>query len=108
GTLQSLFEFQTQVALLTGMEVGNASMYDGATSCAEAVAMAHRITRRGKAVLSGPLHPHYREVCETYAQFSGLKVEALKPTPGVADPIDLDDETPCVVVQYPDFFGALP
>ncbi len=107
GTLQSLFEFQTQVALLTGMEVANASMYDGATACAEAVAMAHRITRRGKAVLSGGLHPHYREVCETYAQFSGLAVEALKPTPGIADPIDLDGETACVVVQYPDFFGEL-
>ncbi|HUB94772.1 MAG TPA: glycine dehydrogenase, partial [Stellaceae bacterium] len=72
GTLQALFEFQTQVALLTGMEVANASMYDGATACAEAVAMAHRITRRGKAILSGALHPHYRAVCETYAQFSGL------------------------------------
>jgi glycine dehydrogenase subunit 1 len=107
GTLQALFEFQTQVALLTGMEVANASLYDGATACAEAVAMAHRITRRGKALLSGALHPHYREVCETYAQFSGLQVEALKPTPGVADPIDLDDETACVVVQYPDFFGEL-
>ena len=107
GTLQSLFEFQTQVALLTGMEVANASLYDGATSCAEAVAMAHRITRRSKAVLSGGLHPHYREVCETYAQFSGLEVRALKPTPGVADPIDIDDETACVVVQYPDFFGEL-
>ena len=107
GTLQSLFEFQTQVALLTGMEVANASLYDGATACAEAVAMAHRVTRRGKAVLSGALHPHYREVCQTYAQFSGLQVEALKPTPGVADPIDLDNETACVVVQYPDFFGEL-
>jgi glycine dehydrogenase subunit 1 len=107
GTLQALFEFQTQVALLTGMEVANASMYDGATACAEAVAMAHRITRRSKAILSGALHPHYRAVCETYAQFSGLSVEALKPVPGEADPIDLDDETACVVVQYPDFFGEL-
>jgi glycine dehydrogenase subunit 1 len=107
GTLQSLFEFQTQVALLTGMEVANASLYDGATACAEAVAMAHRITRRGKAILSGGLHPHYREVCETYAQFSGFEVQALKPTPGFADPIDLDGETACVVVQYPDFFGEL-
>src|ERR687898_2044510 len=60
GTLQYLFEFQTQVALLTGMEVANASLYDGATACAEAVAMAGRITRRDKAVLSGGLHPHYR------------------------------------------------
>jgi len=107
GTLQALFEFQTQVALLTGMEVANASMYDGATACAEAVAMAHRVTRRSKAILSGALHPHYRAVCETYAQFSGLKVEALSPLPGQADPIDLDGDTACVVVQYPDFFGEL-
>jgi glycine dehydrogenase subunit 1 len=107
GTLQALFEFQTQVALLTGMEVANASMYDGATACAEAVAMAHRITRRNKAILSGALHPHYREVCATYAQFSRLEVEALKPMPGHADPIDIDGDTACVVVQYPDFFGEL-
>jgi glycine dehydrogenase subunit 1 len=107
GTLQSLFEFQTQVALLTGMEVANASMYDGATSCAEAVAMAHRITRRGKAVLSGVLHPHYREVCETYAQFSGLTVAARDPTPGAAEDFVIDGDTACVVVQNPDFFGAL-
>src|ERR1700757_361374 len=107
GTLQYLFEFQTQVALLTDMEVANASLYDGATACAEAVTMANRLTRRGQAILSGGLHPHYREVCETYAQFSGLEVQALKPTPGLADPIDLDGETACVVVQYPDFFGQL-
>ena len=75
GTLQYLFEFQTQVALLTGMEVANASLYDGATACAEAVLMASRVTRRGKAVLSGGLHPHYREVCETYARFAGNRVE---------------------------------
>src|ERR1700722_9017602 len=89
GTLQALFEFQTQVALLTGMEVANASMYDGATACAEAVAMAHRITRRGKAVLSGGLHPHYREVCETYAQFSGLEIVVLNPEPGKIEDIDI-------------------
>src|SRR5262245_19689379 len=62
GTLQYLFEFQTQVALLTGMEVANASMYDGSTAAAEAVLMAHRITKRRKAVLSGGVHPHYAEV----------------------------------------------
>ncbi|MBV9555004.1 MAG: aminomethyl-transferring glycine dehydrogenase subunit GcvPA [Alphaproteobacteria bacterium] len=107
GTLQALFEFQTQVALVTRMDVANASLYDGATACAEAVAMAHRITRRGKAILSGALHPHYRTVCQTYAQFSGLQVEALKPTPGRADPIDIDGDTACIVVQYPDFFGEL-
>ena len=61
GTLQYLFEFQTQVALLTGMEVANASMYDGSTAAAEAVLMAHRVTRRRKAVLAGNLHPHYRD-----------------------------------------------
>jgi glycine dehydrogenase subunit 1 len=107
GTLQSLFEFQTQVALLTGMEVANASLYDGATACAEAVAMTHRITRRGKAVLSGALHPHYREVCETYAQFSGLTVAALEPVPGRFENIDIDNDTACIVVQNPDFFGEL-
>jgi glycine dehydrogenase subunit 1 len=107
GTLQSLFEFQTHVALLTGMEVANASLYDGATACAEAVAMAHRVTRRGKAVLSGGLHPHYREVCETYAQFSGLEIKAFEATPGIADLIDIDNDTACVVVQNPDFFGEL-
>jgi glycine dehydrogenase subunit 1 len=109
GTLQSLFEFQTQVALLTGMDVANASLYDGATACAEAVAMAHRITRRGKAVLSGGLHPHYREVCETYAQFSALEVRALDPMPGAAEDLArlIDGDTACVVVQNPDFFGEL-
>ena len=82
GTLQYLFEFQTQVALLTSMEVANASLYDGATACAEAVAMAGRVTRRNKAVLSGGLHPHYRSVCETYARFSGEQIEAQDPAPG--------------------------
>jgi len=109
GTLQALFEFQTQVALLTGMDVANASLYDGATACAEAVAMAHRVTRRGKAVLSGGLHPHYREVCRTYAQFSGLTVAAEPPMPGTAEDLAarIDGDTACVVVQNPDFFGEL-
>ncbi|HVH77788.1 MAG TPA: aminomethyl-transferring glycine dehydrogenase subunit GcvPA [Stellaceae bacterium] len=109
GTLQALFEFQTQVALLTGMEVANASMYDGATACAEAVAMAHRVTRRPKAILSGALHPHYRQVCETYAQFSGLQVDALEPRPGMAEELtaEIDGDTACIVVQNPDFFGSL-
>ena len=71
GTLQVLFEFQTQVALLTGMEVANASMYDGSTACGEAMLMAHRVTRRNKAVISGGLHPHYAEVCATLARFAG-------------------------------------
>ena len=78
GTLQYLFEFQTQVGLLTGMEVANASLYDGATACAEAVAMANRITRRKKSILSGGLHPHYRETAATNARFAATET-ALQP-----------------------------
>ena len=73
GTLQYLFEFQTQVALLTGMEVANASLYDGSTATAEAVLMAQRITKRPKAILSGGLHPHYAETVETLARSRGSR-----------------------------------
>ena len=109
GTLQYLFEFQTQVALLTGMEVANASLYDGATACAEAVMMANRLTGRKRAVLSGGLHPHYREVCETYARFVGFDLAAQQPAPGEAEDLArlLDAGTSCVVVQNPDFWGEL-
>jgi len=108
GTLQYLFEFQTQVALLTGMEVANASLYDGATSCAEAVMMANRVTSRKKAVLSGGLHPHYREVCETYGRFVGFELSAHDPVPGGEDFADgVDRGTSCVVVQNPDFYGEV-
>jgi glycine dehydrogenase subunit 1 len=109
GTLQYLFEFQTQVALLTGMEVANASLYDGATACAEAVMMANRVTRRRKAVLSGGLHPHYREVCETYGRFVGFELAALDPTLGTAEDLAarIDGDTSCVVVQNPDFYGEI-
>jgi len=107
GTLQYLFEFQTQVALLTGMEVANASLYDGATACAEAVMMANRVTGRRKAVLSGGLHPHYREVCATYARFVGFELFAQDPGRS-EDPAQLvDRDTSCVVVQNPDFFGEV-
>ena len=82
GTLQYLFEFQTQVALLTGMEVANASLYDGSTACAEAVMMANRVTGRKRAVLSGGLHPHYREACATYARFVGLRARHTRPDAG--------------------------
>src|SRR5262249_57360240 len=75
GTLQMLFEFQTQVALITGMDVANASLYDGASACAEAVMMANRLTRRKKAVLSGGLHPHYREATATHARFLALPLD---------------------------------
>ncbi len=80
GTLQYLFEFQTQVAVLTGMDVANASMYDGSTGCGEAVLMAHRITRRRKAVLSGGLHPHYADVVRTLSRHGGRRGrDALPP-----------------------------
>src|SRR5258708_28139684 len=79
GTLQYLFEFQTQVTLLTCMEVANASMYDGSTGAAEAVLMAHRRTRRHKALLSGGLHPHYRGVIQTAARWEGYRAVAVTP-----------------------------
>jgi glycine cleavage system P protein (glycine dehydrogenase) subunit 1 len=109
GTLQSLFEFQTQVALITEMEVANASMYDGATATAEAAMMANRVTHRKKAILAGDLHPQYREVVETYGRFNGFAVEALPPSLATQDDLAarIDKETSCVIVQNPGFFGAL-
>ena len=109
GTLQTLFEFQTQVALLTGMDVANASMYDGSTACAEAVMMAARVTRRNKAVMAGGVHPHYVEASKTLAKYSDVKISVTDPD--VADlsavMAAIDDETACVVVQTPDVFGRL-
>jgi glycine dehydrogenase subunit 1 len=109
GTLQYLFEFQTQVANLTGMEVANASMYDGSTGTAEAVLMAHRVTKRRKAVLSGGLHPQYRGVVETVSHMAEDTVVALPPDPmGTEAILDaIDAETSCVVVQSPSFYGNL-
>ncbi|MEN5083619.1 aminomethyl-transferring glycine dehydrogenase subunit GcvPA [Bosea sp. TWI1241] len=109
GTLQYLFEFQTQVAALTGMEVANASMYDGSTGTGEAVLMAHRVTRRRKAVLSGGLHPHYAEVVRTLSRMAGDAVVSLPPDLRAQEDIlaAIDDETSCVVVQSPDVFGNL-
>ena len=108
GTLQYLFEFQTQVAALTGMEVANASMYDGSTAAAEAVMMAHRITGRPKAVLSGGVHPHYAEAIATLAHVAGVEVvrqpAAVDGEVGVVPAID--GETACVVVQTPNVFGT--
>jgi glycine dehydrogenase subunit 1 len=109
GTLQVLFEFQTQVAALTGLPVANASMYDGSTACAEAVLMAHRVTRRGKAVLSGGLHPHYAATTRTLAHSAGVTVErlaaAVDAEAAVLEAIDRD--TACVVVQTPNVFGTV-
>ena len=109
GTLQALFEFQTQVAMLTGMEVANASMYDGSTAAAEAVLMAHRITKRRKAVLAGNLHPHYRATIETVSAMAEDAVVALPPHPeGPGENFEIDADTSCVVVQFPDLYGHLP
>ena len=109
GTLQYLFEFQTQVALITGMEVANASMYDAATACAEAAAMASRITRRRRVLVAGDVHPHYAQVVATALQFTGIEVELLAPDPlGLEDLIGrIDGATACVLVQNPGFFGRL-
>ena len=109
GTLQYLFEFQTQVAMLTGMEVANASLYDGSTATAEAVEMARRITRRAKVVLCGGLHPHYSATISTLAKLSGGEIIAVPRRPGEREELAhlIDGETACVVVQSPDVFGLL-
>lgn len=111
GTLQCLFEFQTQVAQLTGMEVANASLYDGSTGCGEAVLMSRRLTKRKKSILSGNLHGHYGDVVKTLTRFTDDQVVCLSPNPDnpQAD-LDallsaVDAETACVVVQNPNVFG---
>lgn len=108
GTLQYLYEFQTQVSLLTGMDISNASMYDGSTAAAEAVSMAKRITKRSRVVLSNTIHPHYADVIKTvsgvdnndfiYNRSFSINIDNLFN--------DVDDNTACVVVQNPDFFGS--
>ena len=112
GTLQMLFEFQTQVARLLGTDVANASMYDGSTACWEAIVMARRITKRGKALLSAGLHPHYVSVAKTMATFTGDLLDTAIPTLTADTDADrliaaIDDDTSCVVVQYPDILGRI-
>lgn len=109
GTLQVLFEFQTQVALVTGMDVANASMYDGASATAEAVLMARRVTKRDRVVLSGSLHPHYRDTVRTVTRFTDAEVVGNKPDPAKFGDLAalIDDRTACLVVQNPDVFGRL-
>ncbi|CAH0350537.1 MAG: aminomethyl-transferring glycine dehydrogenase subunit GcvPA [Sphingobium sp.] len=112
GTLQVLFEFQTQVARLFGCDVANASMYDGSTACWEAIGMARRITKRGKALLSSGLHPHYVSVAKTMAKFTGDQLVYDTPTAEAAADIEtliagIDRDTSCVVVQYPDILGRI-
>lgn len=109
GTLQYLFEFQTQVAMITGMEVASASHYDGATACAEAVLMARRITKRNRVVLSGGLHPHYGATVKTDLQFLDALLVDLPADPVLDEDLakQIDENTACVVVQTPDVFGRL-
>jgi glycine dehydrogenase subunit 1 len=100
GTLQYLFEFQTQICMLTGMEVANASMYDGSTGTAEAVLMAARVTGRKRVVLSRQLHPQYAETVRTTCEMADIEVVD-------ADATALDEHTACFVVQNPDFYGSI-
>ncbi len=112
GTLQSIFEFQTMICELTGMEVANASMYDGSTAAAEAVMMAVRLTGRRSVAVARSVHPEYREVLSTYALHQGLPLTTL---PFKADGrIDIKEleatitsDTACVLVQSPNFFGTI-
>jgi glycine dehydrogenase subunit 1 len=111
GTLQAIFEFQTLVCQLTGMEVANASMYDGSTALAEAVLMAERVTRRSKVVACGAIHPEYLEVITTYVQHAGIELLQADVDPATGQTsgqIDiLDDKTAALVVQSPNFFGCI-
>lgn len=112
GTLQTIFEFQTLVCQLTGMEVANASMYDGSTALAEAVLMAERVTRRAKVIASSAVHPEYLEVVKTYVQHAGIDLELVsfdshtgQTATALANAVD--DQTAALVVQSPNFFGCV-
>ena len=112
GTLQAIFEFQTLVCQLTGMDIANASMYDGSTALAEAVLMAERVTRRSKVIASLAVHPQYLEVAHTYVQHAGIELQHAPFDPqtgqtplGAFDKID--DQTAAIVVQSPNFFGCI-
>jgi glycine dehydrogenase subunit 1 len=112
GTLQTIFEFQTLVCELTGLEVANASMYDGSTALAEAVLMAERVTRRSKVVASEAIHPQYLEVVRTYVQHAGIDLEVVsfdKQSGQAGEKLaaSIDDKTAAVVVQSPNFLGCV-
>src|SRR6185437_13871909 len=111
GTLQAIFEFQTLVCQLTGMEVANASMYDGSTALAEAALMAERVTKRSKVIACGAIHPEYLDVVTTYVQHAGIEVlraEFAAATGQTSDVVRLiDGQTAALVVQSPNFFGCI-
>ncbi len=109
GTLQTLFEFQTQVAALTAMDVANASMYDGSTACGEAALMACRITRRKTVILSGGLHPHYADTTRTVCEAAGIKVIQMPAAvDGEEKTLDkLSEDVACIIAQSPNVFGTV-
>ncbi len=112
GTLQAIFEYQTLICQLTGMDVANASMYDGASACAEAVLMAVRLTRRKKVLLSKALNPRYRETVATYCRYLDLNLtDVSAASDGRTDLVslskNLDDDTAAVVIGYPNYFGVV-
>jgi glycine dehydrogenase subunit 1 len=112
GTLQAIFEFQTMICELTGMDVANASMYDGSTGAAEALLMAVRVTGRKSALVARSVHPEYREVMRTYTQHQGLPiVEFGFSANGRVDLAEIEkkigDDTACVLIQSPNFFGTI-
>jgi glycine dehydrogenase subunit 1 len=113
GTLQAIFEFQTMICELTGMEIANASMYDGSTGAAEAILMAMRVTGREQSVITRTLHPEYREVIHTYLHHRGFPIQFVgyKEDSGEVNLEELDravtDQTACVVIQSPNFFGSV-
>jgi len=109
GTLQYIFEFQTLICQLTGMEVANASMYDGSTATAEAYLMARRVTRRDKIVVGRSVHPEYREVARTYSKHNDSEIVEIgyDETGRITGLEALDDKTAALVVQSPNFFGCI-
>ena len=109
GTLQALFEFQTQVAQLTGMEVANASMYDGSTACAEAVLMACRLTRRTRVHVASGVHPHYRETTANQCRLRNIELQLCPSRPGRDEDVavNMDENSAAIVVQSPNVFGEI-
>jgi glycine dehydrogenase subunit 1 len=103
GTLQIIYEYQTMISRITGMDIANASMYDGGSACAEAVLMAHRIARgkKNKCLISNKLNPEYKEVIKTYCWAQNVEVEWFDELP-----VSTEDYF-CVLVQYPDYYGEI-
>jgi glycine dehydrogenase subunit 1 len=112
GNLQVMFEYQTLICQLTGLDVSNASLYDGGSAAAEAVLLAMSVTGRPKkAIVAGSVHPHYREILRTYFECLGAELVTVAAPAGAVRPADvaaaIDQDTACVLVQHPNFFGCL-